>query len=449
MNAPSQVDRHSEYNKGKLFLISVLALATAGVGFAIRGGIASDLQSHFFDPIDKLRSGEMVATALGVVFLGFAFTIAIGSPLLDFLGMGRLLGLSSLSFIVGNLLVIFADRLTSGASIYWVVWGGMLVIGVGQGLVETVINPLAATLYPDDKTHKLNVLHAWWPGGIIIGGLLGLALGQMNFGWEIKLGIVIIPAAVFGVMLLGTRFPPSERVAAGVSNSEMFKELLRPFFVVWFLSMFLTAAAELAPGQWVDLALTRTVGMKGIWLLIYVSGLMFVMRHFAGPMAHRLSPVGLLWFSCLLASAGLVLLSIANSPITGLLAATVWGTGVCYMWPTMLAAASERFPRGGALLMGLMGTAGTLSIYYVLPLMGQIFDTAKIQAAGGEDAFKNLAGEGLNQVLTVAAQTSFRYVAILPAVLLAVFGAIWIYDKSKGGYKPVKLNASTIESESR
>jgi len=144
----------------------------------------------------------------------------------------------------------------------------------------------------------------------------------------------------------------------------------------------------------------------------------------------------------------LLLLSIANSPITGLLAATVWGTGVCYMWPTMLAAASERFPRGGALLMGLMGTAGTLSIYYVLPLMGHIFDSAKIQASGSEDAFKNLTGDGLNQVLAVAAQTSFRYVAILPAILLVVFGAIWIYDKSKGGYKPVKLGVPTVGGES-
>ena len=105
----------------------------------------------------------------------------------------------------------------------------------------------------------------------------------------------------------------------------MFKEVLRPFFILWFLCMFLTAAAELAPGQWVDMALTRTVGMKGIWLLVYVSGLMFVMRHFAGPLAHKLSPVGLLWISCLLASIGLLLLSVANSKITGLLAATVWG----------------------------------------------------------------------------------------------------------------------------
>ena len=156
--------------------------------------------------------------------------------------------------------------------------------------------------------------------------------------------------------------------------------------------MFLTAASELAPGQWVDLALTRVVHMHGILLLVYVSGLMFLMRHFAGPLVHKLSPMGVLWFSCLVASLGLVALSFADSPVTGLLAATVWGTGVCYMWPTMLATASERFPRGGALLMGLMGTAGTLSIRFVLPLMGAIYDHKKVEVAGGEEAFKQLTG---------------------------------------------------------
>ena len=112
------------------------------------------------------------------------------------------------------------------------------------------------------------------------------------------------------------------------------------------------------------------MGMPGILLLVYVSALMFVMRHFAGPLVHRLSPIGLLWWSCLMAAIGLWMLSVANSPVTALIAATVWGTGVCYMWPTMLGTASERFPRGGALLMGLMGTAGTLSIQFVLPMMG-------------------------------------------------------------------------------
>jgi MFS family permease len=203
--------------------------------------------------------------------------------------------------------------------------------------------------------------------------------------------------------------------------------------------MFLTAASELAPGQWVDLALTRTVHMQGILLLVYVSAIMFVARHFAGPLVHRLSAIGLLWFSCLLASLGLVALSFANSPVTGMLAATVWGVGVCFMWPTMLAAASERFPRGGALLMGLMGTAGTLSISFVLPAMGQIFDAKKIEAAGGVTAFNSLTGDSLTQVLAIASQASFRAVAVLPAILLIVFGAIWLYDRSKGGFKAVKI----------
>src|SRR6266699_2895762 len=329
MSTTTNADRHAEYNQSKLFLVSVLALATAGIGFSIRGDIGGALQGHFFDPIDRLHSAEMTASVLGIVFMGFAVAIAVGSPLLDFFGMGRLLGVSSLCYISGNLIVLFADQLHVGLPIFWVVWLGMLIIGIGQGLVETVINPLAATLYPDDKTHRLNVLHAWWPGGIIIGGLLGLALGQMKFNWQVQMALVLLPAAIFGILAAGSKFPPTERVAAGVSATAMLKEVLRPFFILWFLCMFLTAAAELAPGQWVDMALTRTVGMKGIWLLVYVSGLMFVMRHFAGPLAHKLSPVGLLWISCLLASIGLVLLSVANSRITGLLAATVWVVGVC------------------------------------------------------------------------------------------------------------------------
>jgi hypothetical protein len=102
------------------------------------------------------------------------------------------------------------------------------------------------------------------------------------------------------------------------------------------------------------------------------------------------------------------------------------------MWPTMLATAAERFPRGGALLIGLMGTAGTLSITFVLPAMGQIFDSKKIAVAGGTAAFEALKpGPELERVLGAAAQTSFRAVAILPALLLIVFGGIRLYDRSR------------------
>jgi MFS family permease len=435
-SATVPVDRHAAYNKPRIFLVSVLALVTAGVAASLRADVASDLQKIFFDPIDKAHSAEMIGAVLGVPFLGFAFTIAIGSPLLDFIGAAVLLPLSGVCFIAGTLTILFASSIASGAGIYNVIWIGAVITGIGWGLVETVVNPLTATLYPDEKTARLNALHAWWPGGLIIGGLLGYGLSQAGVGWNIKLALILIPAALVVILCMGMKFPPTERVASGVSMGGMFKELLKPMFLVLFLSMFLTAASELAPGQWVDLALTRTVHMQGILLLVYVSGIMFVARHFAGPLSHRLSPIGLLWCSCLLASLGLLALSVANSPVMGILAATVWGCGV---WPTMLATSSERFPRGGALLMGLMGTAGTLSINFVLPAMGSIYDSKKIELAGGDAAFKALSGEQLNAVLGQAAQASFRAVAILPAILLVVFGAIWLYDRSKGGFKAVKL----------
>jgi MFS family permease len=437
---PATAPRRAEvYNKSRLFLVSLLALFTAGVAASLRASVADDLQRIFLDPIDKARSGEMIGAILGVPFLGFAITIAIGSPLLDAIGMGLLLPLSGVCFIGGTLTIVFAGSLASGPDVYYVLYIGAVITGIGWGLVETVVNPLCASLYPAEKAARLNTLHAWWPGGLIAGGLLGYGLSQTAATWQTKLALILIPAVAVVVLCIGVKFPPTERAASGVSFGRMFRELLNPMFLVLFCSMFLTAASELAPGQWVDLALTRTVHMRGILLLVYVSGIMFAARHFAGPIVHKLSAIGLLWCSCLLASLGLVALSFADSPVTGVLAATLWGVGVCYMWPTMLATASERFPHGGALLMGLMGTAGTLSINFVLPAMGRIFDAKKIEAAGGVAAFNSLSGERLNQVLGIASQASFRAVAALPAILLVVFGAIWLYDRSKGGFKAVRL----------
>lgn len=439
-HTPTTVDGHDDANKRRLFLICLLAITTTSMSFVLRSSIAQDIQTGLFDPIDPLRSASMVGSALGVAFLSFAITVAVGSPLIDAVGMRTVLLLCGLTFVTGTGLTILADQLGTGTGVYNFVWMGMLLSGMGWGCSEAVINPLTTTLYPDDKTHKLNVLHAWWPAGIIIGGVAGLALGALNLDWRYKFAVVMLPAAALIFLLLTTgRFPKTERAAAGLPASEMFKACLSAGFLLWFLAMFLTSAAELAPGQWVDMALTRTVGMSGIWLLVYVSGLMFVMRHFAGTMVHKLSSVGLLWVSCLLAAVGLVALSVANSPLTGFLAATIWGIGVCYMWPTMLAVASERFPRSGALGMGLIGTAGSLSIYFLLPQMGRIFDARKIEVAGGEAAFTALSGDALTTVLAQASTASFRIVAFMPAFLLIVFGLIWLNDRRKGGFKPERL----------
>ncbi len=431
MPEPEDSNVYSARNKTLLLVISCLAYAVIGFHFSIRSSIAGNLE-EVFATIDPLRAAEMVASALGIAFLGYGITILVISPLIDALGMGILMKMSGTLIAIGSVVVILAEEIAGGHS-YWIVWTGMLLVGLGWGLVDTNTNPLVTRLYPQDRTHKLNVIHAWWPAGIVFGGLAGLALGALDATWRVKLGVALIPAVLLTVMCFMARFPLTERAAAGVSFGEMFKEIVRrPMFIVWFFCIWFTATAELAPGQWVDLALTRTVGMRGIWLLIYISGLMFVMRHFAGPLAHKFSPVGLLWVSCLLASVGLWWLSVANDPVTGFLAATLWGVGVCFLWPTMLATVNDRYPRAGSLALGLMGFGAMLAIYLFMPVMGRVYDSSKIEAAGGEEAFKALSGEELDAVLAVASQSSFRVVALLPAVLLIVFGITWVYDRVKG-----------------
>jgi len=438
---PATADGHDDANKRRLFVICVCALVTTSMSFILRGGIAQDLQTTYFDAIDKAHAAGMVGSALGAVFLTFAATLAFGSPLIDAVGMRNVLLICAGSFISGTTLVITADKISSGSGVYTIVWIGMLLAGIGWGCSEAVINPLTTTLYPKEKTHKLNVLHAWWPGGIIIGGVLGEIVRMSDMSWRLKFAFIMAPALLLLVLLAGAKFPKTERAAAGVPAKEMLTAIIRPGFLVWFIAMFLTSASELVPGQWVDFTLTRTLHMQGIWLLIYVAGMMFVMRHFAGTMVHKLSSVGLLWVSSLLAAIGLVLLSIANSPVMGFVAATIWGTGVCYMWPTMLAAASERYPRGGAFAMGMIGSAGSLSILFFLPFIGSKFDETAARVAGGVEKFKALAegSPAMEAAKTVAAQESFQFVARLPVILLVVFGLVWLNDRRNGGFKPEKL----------
>jgi MFS family permease len=158
---------------------------------------------------------------------------------------------------------------------------------------------------------------------------------------------------------------------------------------------------------------------------------MFVFRHFAGRLAGKLSNPGLLWISSLLAAIGLFLLSRAQSPVAALVASTVWGLGVCAMWPTMLASVAERYPRGGAWALGLVGSAGALASFFVLPALGGMFDEAKVRLAGGPDAFKQLTGEALRQVEDAAASQSFAKLALVPVVLLVVFGLVWLSERRR------------------
>ncbi len=420
------------HHRQRLFFTANLAMFMIGLGFAVRANIASDLQRDLFDHVDLAHSAGMVGQALGITFTGFALTLLGGSALVDLVGVRRVLAFSALGFIGGSALVLVASWLPVGGLTFPLVLTGLLLTGLGWGAVEAGTNPMVAAIYPGEKTHRLNLLHAWWPAGIVVGGLLGLGLGALHVAWQANLFLLIVPAVVLLWLALGTTFPVTERVASGATYGDMFRELGRqPMFLLWFGCMMLTVASELAPGQWVELALSRVVGMHGIILLVYVSALMFVMRHFAGALAHRLSSIGILWLSSLVAAVGLYGLSLANAPLPAFAAATVWGVGVCYFYPTMVASVAERFPRGGALFMGLLGFAGGVSIQFVLPRLGAIFDRAKLEAAGGLANFAQLPPEQLDHVLRYASVQSFRAVTLIPLALLPVFGFIAWRDRRK------------------
>ena len=371
--------------------------------FAIRGD-SMDPWSRQFS-----LSKEEVGWIVGTAFWGFTLSIFIGGQLVDLLGMGRFLALAFLAHVLGIALTIFANG-------FWMLFAGTLGIGMANGFVEAAVNPLTATIYPDQKTEKLNALHVWFPGGIVIGGLVSFALTKMNLGWEVKMAVILVPTIIYGLMFLGQRFPPTERVQHGVSTAGMYKEALRPLFLIWVFCMLLTAATELGPNQWIPDILTKTAGLQAILVLVWINGLMAVGRNFAGAFVHRLSPIGLLIGSAALSAIGLFALSVANSPVTAFAAATIFAIGICYFWPTMLGVTSERFPSGGALLLAIMGGAGMLSVSIILPVMGKIYDE-----------------QGPNMAL--------RYIVILPLVLIGIFGAVWLYDRGRGGYKAVKLAA--------
>lgn len=438
----SSADTH-EYNRGRLFWIGVMALFTAALAFSLRAAVANELRVEYLEVLDATHSFTLIAEALGASFLGFAATLFLCCALVDVIGMKRLILCAAIGFTSGTLLIIFCGVLGSGMSIYWIMLAGMVLQGMSWGFVEATINPMTAALYPEDTTHRMNVLHAWWPAGLIAGGLWGLLVHAADLHWRIALVLVLIPAVVFAALALGAKFPQTRRARDGIAFTDMLREVFRrPSFFIWFGAMFLTAASELAPGQWVDLALTRIVGMRGIILLIYVSGLMFVMRHFAGPLAHRLSPTGLLLVSSVLTAVGLYMLGVANSPMTALLAATVWGAGVCFIWPTMLAVAADQYPRSGAWGIGLIGTAGALSIYFVLPRLGALYDRAKLEAAGGAEALAALSGPEMDGVLAEAARVSFHTVAILPVILVFVFGGLWLYGRSSRAQRAAMASES-------
>jgi MFS family permease len=403
-------------NAYRLLWAGFMAILASGVGFSIRAGILRQWAEQY----------GFTQTELGAItgggLTGFGIIILLSALIADKIGYGALM-VTAFGMHLASAALTLATGMAfaSGgkpAAFQCLFWG-MFLFAVGNGIAEAVVNPLVATLFPSNRTHYLNILHAGWPGGLIVGGLLSIVFtGESILGWkplakalpwQYQISFFLVPVALYGLMMLGQHFPRSEASQQGVSYRNMLRELgmlggaiicvLLGLFFHSDLNLSMIASIALAGGLWlifsyatgfhlgpillavllvthalvgyVELGTDSWIGkitgaimaspQRGLMLFVYTSSLMFALRFFAGPIVERTSPLGLLFASGILGATGLTLLGNATTVGFCILAATVYACGKTFLWPTMLAVVAEQFPRGGAITIGAIGGVGMLS----------------------------------------------------------------------------------------
>jgi MFS family permease len=357
-------------NASRLLYAGFMAILAAGVGFSVRAGVLGQWAEQFGFTMTEL------GTITGGGLTGFGLVIIITSLFADKIGYGKLMVAAFVLHFISAVLTLSTPAFfASGGkdAAYWCLFSAMFIFAIGNGVCEAVVNPLTATLFPKNKTHYLNILHAGWPAGLVLGGLASTFMaakvndaGQVitaAVDWKIQMSLFLIPVLIYGIMLLGQKFPKSEVASAGITIGRMVGSILTPLFILLLVVHALVGYVELGTDSWIG-KITGTImesPANGTKLFVYTSLLMFILRFMAGPIVHRISPLGLLFVSSILGTIGLTLLGNATSIIMCVLAATVYACGKTFLWPTMLAVASERFPKGGAVAIGLIGGVGMLS----------------------------------------------------------------------------------------
>lgn len=417
-------------HRNQLFVASCLALLVTSLSFGIRAGLLNTW-SHDFS-LKQEEIGLITSTA----FWGFPLAIIIGGVVVDIIGMKKLLLAAFIFHLLGIILTIVANG-------FWPLFISTLLIGLGNGTVEAACNPLVASLYPNNKTTKLNHFHLWFPGGIVIGTLIVSFFGQYVpdtiylSNWKILVGIMLVPTILYGILFFRLSFPVTERVASGVTTSQMYKSLLNPLFLVMIMLMFGTAITELFTGQWIDVLL-KNVTDNAILLLTIETGVMVIGRGLAEPVVHRFSPQGVLLMSAILSALGLYMLGHYTGGML-FVGAIVFGMGVCYFWPTMLGFVAENLPKTGAVGLNLMGGAGMFAVSIYMIFMGGYYDrllAEKLPAGANLSAYLNATGgsaeaTALNEAKKAAGPEIINTTLIIPIILIVAFTILLFYMRGR------------------
>ncbi|MBT7924425.1 MAG: MFS transporter, partial [Opitutae bacterium] len=486
--------------------------------------------------LDGAESGRL----LGIGIWPFAVSIIGFSLFIDKIGYRTAMIFAFAGHAIWAVLGVSAYFVSQGGDkeqAYQMIYWGSLILALGNGTVEAFINPVVATMFKKDKTKWLNILHAGWPGGLVICGMIVIFMGDVD--WYIKVGLIAIPAVIYLLMLLPCKFPIQEREAAGVSYKEMLGEFgvlgaiivgilvtlqLMDFagqggaevtanqkylfiaigiaIVVGFgmytkalgnkllfflvLIMMPLATTEIGTDGWIG-GIMESVAEGRFhpgWVLVYTSAIMMVLRFYAGPIVHKLQPLPLLAISALLAIAGLYTLSFTEGMVI-FVAATLYGVGKTFFWPTMLGVVSEQTPKGGALTLNAISGIGMLAVGTLgFPYIGALQDGKQIESITGNEAIVAQAPslkdgnfttsksiyevikydavddvaltarlsqdiqdpeklKSINEEISKArggsAQGALADMAIFPVIMLVAYLILLFHFKNKGGYKPIEL----------
>jgi len=409
--------------KTQLFNASCVALVVTALAFATRGSFVQAWATEF-----NLTHTE-VGWIVGTAFWGFTLAMVFGGPLVDIIGIGRIISIAFFCHVAGIILTIIATG-------FWSLFISTLLIGIANGSVEAACNPLITSMYTDQKTRRLNRFHAWFPTGIVIGGLAVYLFNKLGLvDWRYAMGIMLLPTFAYGYLFLNKEFPKTERVVSGFSYKDMLKACVSPLFIFMAISMILTAGTELGTNQWIA-ALLANVSNNPILLLVWISGIMALARQFGGSLIHNMKSTVVLLTSSILAFIGCIMMGYTSGAMV-FASAGIFALGVAFFWPSMLGFVSENIPQSGALGLAIMGGIGFLGGAIAQPVLGAIFDAqtaAAIPSGQTADVLKS-ALAGTKEAATWAAaqltggEHTLRFVAVVPAVLIVAFIFLHVWKR--------------------
>lgn len=393
-------------NRNRLFFGSCFALITTALSFAVRAGVLPQIGAEFN------LSGEELGFINSMWFFGFPISMILGGLFYHKIGGKVIMQIAFVAHMLGILMTVF----TTG---YGMLLTATLLIGIGNGCTEAACNPMIADAYEGNKVDKmLNRFHMWFPGGIVIGSLISKVMTDMGVIWQIQMGIIIIPTIIYFFYFLGQRFP-KPKLEGMTSLSTNIKALKNPVFIFLFLTFFLTAITEFGTQQWVSIILSHS-GASPMIILALVTGLMAVLRYFAGPVVNALGQTGVLLGGAVLSFIGVYLFSIATGAVA-YLAAVIFAVGIAYFWTTMVGATAKRAPLTGALGLSLVGGAGMFSSSVFQPVIGRWIDESRAVAAA-----TGLEGDALE---LAAGQATLSKIAVFPAILIVLFTIFYFWQK--------------------